>query len=125
MKSSINTWKWVFLGLLYTGGWFLFDLIVPDRWIDFILYPLMAIVNVTFGWKFVKGYSAAWKGSFYGLMYTGGWFLVDLLTPEPFGDYVMYPLMAVVNVIIGWRLAIISEQRGLASPHLKEEAHGN
>lgn len=35
----------------------------------------------------------------------GGWFLVDMLTPEPWGDYLLFLLMAVVNMVIGWQIA--------------------
>jgi len=33
------------------------------------------------------------------------WLAVDLLTPEPWGDYLLYILMAVVNMVIGWQVA--------------------
>jgi hypothetical protein len=35
----------------------------------------------------------------------GGWLLVDLLLPDPIGDYLLYILMAVVNMAIGWQVA--------------------
>ena len=35
----------------------------------------------------------------------GGWLLVDLLLPYPVGDYLLYILMAVVNMAIGWQVA--------------------
>lgn len=35
---------------------------------------------------------------------TGGWLLVDLLLPDPIGDYLLYILMAVVNMAIGWQV---------------------
>lgn len=35
----------------------------------------------------------------------GVWFLVDMLTPEPWGDYLLFSLMAVVNMVIGWQVA--------------------
>jgi hypothetical protein len=34
----------------------------------------------------------------------GGWLLVDLLTPDPIGDYFLFILMAVVNMVIGWQV---------------------
>jgi hypothetical protein len=34
----------------------------------------------------------------------GGWLLVDLLLPDPIGDYLLYILMAVVNMAIGWQV---------------------
>jgi hypothetical protein len=43
-------------------------------------------------------------GAITGCAITGGWLVVDLLTPEPYGDYLLYPLMAVVNMAIGWQV---------------------
>lgn len=34
----------------------------------------------------------------------GGWLLVDLLLPDPIGDYLLFILMAVVNMVIGWQV---------------------
>lgn len=34
----------------------------------------------------------------------GGWLLIDLLLPDPIGDYLLYILMAVVNMAIGWQV---------------------
>jgi hypothetical protein len=34
----------------------------------------------------------------------GGWLLVDLLLPDPIGDYLLFILMAVVNMAIGWQV---------------------
>ena len=43
-------------------------------------------------------------GAIIGCAMTGGWLAVDLLTPEPIGDYILYTLMAVVNIVIGWQV---------------------
>jgi len=43
-------------------------------------------------------------GAITGCAIAGGWLVVDLLTPEPYGDYLLYPLMAVVNIAIGWQV---------------------
>ncbi|RKP48077.1 hypothetical protein D7Z26_22170 [Cohnella endophytica] len=53
-----------------------------------------------------------------GLTMTGGWLVADLLLPEPWGDYLLYAAMAVVNVMVGWRLATLTEQqeRGTSAP---------
>jgi hypothetical protein len=51
-------------------------------------------------------------GAIIGCATAGGWLLVDLLTPEPIGDYILYPLMAVVNIVIGWQVGrLFSKQR--------------
>ncbi|MGG3469013.1 hypothetical protein ABES02_16215 [Neobacillus pocheonensis] len=44
-------------------------------------------------------------GMIIGCATAGGWLVVDLLLPEPVGDYLLYPLMAVVNMAIGWQVA--------------------
>ncbi len=44
------------------------------------------------------------KGVLMGISMTGGWLLADLLLPEPWGDYVLFASMAVVNIAIGWKL---------------------
>jgi hypothetical protein len=42
----------------------------------------------------------------------GGWLVVDLLLPDPVGDYILYPLMAVTNIVIGWQVGkIFRKQR--------------
>lgn len=40
-----------------------------------------------------------------GCATAGGWLIVDLLLPDPVGDYLLYILMAVVNGAIGWQVA--------------------
>lgn len=39
-----------------------------------------------------------------GATMTGGWLLADLLLPEPWGDFVLFGAMAVVNIGICWKL---------------------
>lgn len=53
----------------------------------------------------------------------GGWLLVDLLLPDPIGDYLLYILMAVVNMAIGWQVARFLGKRGIwkkQCPHRRE-----
>ncbi|HET7578605.1 MAG TPA: hypothetical protein VFK33_04915 [Bacillales bacterium] len=40
-----------------------------------------------------------------GCATAGGWLIVDLLLPDPVGDYLLYILMAMVNGAIGWQVA--------------------
>jgi hypothetical protein len=44
------------------------------------------------------------KGVLMGVSLTGGWLLADLLLPEPWGDFVLFAAMAVVNIGLGWKL---------------------
>ncbi|HET7579424.1 MAG TPA: hypothetical protein VFK33_09090 [Bacillales bacterium] len=46
-----------------------------------------------------------------GCATAGGWLIVDLLLPEPIGDYLLYVLMAVVNGAIGWQVGRASAKR--------------
>ena len=43
-------------------------------------------------------------GTMIGGATAGGWLLVDLLLPDPVGDYLLFILMAVVNMMIGWQV---------------------
>jgi len=43
-------------------------------------------------------------GAIIGCAAAGGWLAVDLLTPDPIGDYLLYPLMALTNIAIGWQV---------------------
>lgn len=58
-----------------------------------------------------KGYLKALKAAFFGLLYTAGWLLVDLFTGEPWGDFVLFGLMAVVNVAFGWKFVMLSAKK--------------
>lgn len=51
------------------------------------------------------------KGAIMGASMTGGWLLADLLLPEPWGDYVLFAAMAVMNIGIGWKLGRMFDQR--------------
>ncbi|MGE8207773.1 hypothetical protein ACQKP0_25225 [Heyndrickxia sp. NPDC080065] len=41
-------------------------------------------------------------GAITGFAMAGGWFVIDILTPEP--NIIEYSLMAVVNIAIGWKI---------------------
>ncbi|HEY2420542.1 MAG TPA: hypothetical protein VGI04_03975 [Neobacillus sp.] len=43
-------------------------------------------------------------GAIIGFALAGVWLAVDLLTPEPIGDFLLYFLMAVTNMAIGWQI---------------------
>jgi hypothetical protein len=43
-------------------------------------------------------------GAIIGCATAGGWLVVDLLLPEPIGDYLLFILMGVVNMAIGWQV---------------------
>lgn len=43
-------------------------------------------------------------GAVIGVATTGLWLGVDLLTPDPIGDYLLFSLMGISNVVIGWQV---------------------
>jgi hypothetical protein len=49
-------------------------------------------------------YLKAVLGAVIGAATTGVYFGVDLLTPEPIGDYLLYSLLGITNVVIGWQV---------------------
>ncbi|MCM3567191.1 hypothetical protein [Neobacillus mesonae] len=44
-------------------------------------------------------------GALIGCTTAGGWLIVDLLLPDPLGDYILFPLMGLTNAAIGWQVA--------------------
>lgn len=44
-------------------------------------------------------------GAIIGASTAGFWLYMDLILPEPFGDYLLFTLMGVVHAIIGWQVA--------------------
>ncbi|WP_010285136.1 hypothetical protein [Bacillus timonensis] len=44
-------------------------------------------------------------GAFIGASSAGMWLVVDLLLPEPIGDYLLFLIMGVVHMVIGWQVA--------------------
>ncbi|GAA0489178.1 hypothetical protein GCM10008986_13720 [Salinibacillus aidingensis] len=43
-------------------------------------------------------------GALIGASTAGMWLGLDLVLPEPYGDYLLFGLMAAVNGIIGWQI---------------------
>ncbi|WP_276354164.1 hypothetical protein [Cohnella caldifontis] len=58
----------------------------------------------------MRGYAKAMKGALMGAALTGGWLAADLLLPEPWGDYLLFSALAVVNIGIGWHLGRLHEK---------------
>lgn len=44
-------------------------------------------------------------GAFIGVSSAGMWLIVDLLLPEPIGDYLLFLIMGIVHMVIGWQVA--------------------
>lgn len=43
-------------------------------------------------------------GAFVGATTAGGWLIMDLMLPDPEGDYFLFSLMAIVNAAVGWNV---------------------
>ncbi|WP_085991315.1 hypothetical protein [Oceanobacillus senegalensis] len=52
----------------------------------------------------MKGYYKAIIGAIIGAATAGIWLTLDLILPEPFGDYLLFTLMGLVNMVIGWQV---------------------
>ncbi|MEI2401182.1 hypothetical protein, partial [Paenibacillus phytohabitans] len=56
-------------------------------------------------------------GAFIGASSAGMWLIVDLLLPEPIGDYLLFGIMGVVHMVIGWEVArLIGKQKDSPLP---------
>ena len=67
--------------------------------------------------------------SIMGLMIGGAtagfWLLVDLLLPDPIGDYWLFILMAVVNMAIGWQVGrVLGKPRNTEKSNARIEGKG-
>jgi hypothetical protein len=55
----------------------------------------------------------------------GGWLFVDLLLPDPIGDYWLFILMAVVNMAIGWQVGrVLGKPRNTEKNNARIEGKG-
>lgn len=55
----------------------------------------------------MKGNHKAIMGAIIGASTAGIWLTLDLLLPEPIGDYLLFILIGLVNMVIGWQIARI------------------
>ena len=59
----------------------------------------------------MKGYIKAIIGSIIGATTAGVWLTMDLFLPEPFGDFLLFGLMALVHIVIGWQVGRLLEKK--------------
>ncbi|QQZ10405.1 hypothetical protein [Heyndrickxia vini] len=59
----------------------------------------------------MNGYLKAVIGAIIGAATAGGWLVVDLLLPEPIGDYLLFALMGLANAAIGWQVGRVLEKK--------------
>lgn len=52
----------------------------------------------------MRGFHKAIIGSIIGAATAGIWLTIDLILPEPYGDYLLFILMGMVNMVIGWQI---------------------
>ncbi|MRG88063.1 hypothetical protein [Salinibacillus xinjiangensis] len=50
-------------------------------------------------------------GALIGGATAGGWLVVDLLLPDPIGDYLLFLLMGIANAGIGWQVGRVVGKR--------------
>ncbi|MCC3358928.1 hypothetical protein [Bacillus sp. REN16] len=59
-------------------------------------------------------------GAFIGASSAGMWLVVDLLLPEPIGDYLLFAIMGVVHMVIGWQIArLLGKKKESPSPEVE------
>lgn len=107
------------IGCAMGGGWLVADLLLPEPWGDVVLEIVLAVVNGYLGWqagsaikKWQKRANVANLNRYLlpillaviGCATAAFWLAFDFLTPEPWGDYALYTVMAVVNGYIGWKI---------------------
>lgn len=54
-------------------------------------------------------------GGLVGASTAGGWLIMDLILPEPIGDYVLFGLMGAVNAAVGWQFVRMLDKKQNAS----------
>jgi membrane protein implicated in regulation of membrane protease activity len=59
----------------------------------------------------MRGYLKAIIGSIIGAVVAGGWLTMDLFLPEPYGDFLLFALMALVHIVIGWQVGRLLERK--------------
>ncbi|WP_096271356.1 hypothetical protein [Paucisalibacillus globulus] len=50
-------------------------------------------------------------GALVGGSTAGGWLIMDLILPEPIGDYLLFGIMGAVNAAVGWQVVRIIEKK--------------
>ena len=64
-------------------------------------------------------------GALVGGSTAGGWLIMDLILPEPIGDYLLFGIMAAVNAAVGWQVVRMLEKKENSSEDsLKTEKLG-
>ncbi len=59
-------------------------------------------------------------GALIGASSAGMWLVVDLLLPEPIGDYLLFGIMGVVHMVIGCQVArLLGKKKESPSPKAK------
>lgn len=50
-------------------------------------------------------------GALVGGSTAGGWLIMDLILPEPVGDYLLFGLMGLVNAAVGWQFVKMLDKK--------------
>jgi hypothetical protein len=75
----------------------------------------------------VNRYRKSIIGALVGGSTAGGWLIMDLILPDPFGDYLLFGMMGVVNGAVGWQVVRMLDKRQNknAMVNVKLEAKSN
>jgi hypothetical protein len=74
----------------------------------------------------MRGYFKAIIGGILGAVAAGIWLTMDLFLPEPYGDFLLFGLMAMVHIIIGWQVGRLLEKKdALEATEKGLETHAN
>jgi len=81
----------------------------------------MGSTNTRGGANRMNRYFKSLIGAIIGAATTGVWLGVDLLTPEPIGDYLLFSLMALSNIVIGWQVGrLVGKSRDVSKNEVLE-----
>ncbi|WP_047983256.1 hypothetical protein [Ornithinibacillus californiensis] len=64
-------------------------------------------------------------GGLVGASTAGGWLIMDLLLPEPIGDYLLFGLMGAVNAAVGWQVVRMLDKKDAKDIEAKKLAETN
>jgi hypothetical protein len=64
-------------------------------------------------------------GGLVGASTAGGWLIMDLILPEPIGDYLLFGLMGAVNAAVGWQVVRMLDKKDAKDIEAKKLAETN
>lgn len=62
-------------------------------------------------------------GGLVGASTAGGWLIMDLILPEPIGDYLLFGIMAAVNAAVGWQFVRMLDKKQNETQELQAQSN--